>query len=236
MNHLSASGHDHSSAVTLRALHFRWGSQTIFNELNYEFTAGHWHVILGRSGVGKSTLLRIIAGLESNYGGAVQRPPALALMAQQNDLLPWLTAAENVALGARLRREAAPATEQLLAQMQLAGQGHKYPRQLSGGQRQRVALARTLAEDRPLILMDEPFSALDAITRHRLQLLARDALKAKTVIMISHDPQEALLLADRIHLLSERGLEALALPAEPPPRLELAGHWFKQILERLCAA
>lgn len=224
-----------SSAVVLTALHCRWGSQPIFNQLNYSFAAGAWHVILGRSGVGKTTLLRIIAGLETNYSGTVQRPAALALMAQQNDLLPWLTAAENVALGARLRGEVAPDTAQLLAQMQLAGHGGKYPRQLSGGQRQRVALARTLAEDRPLILMDEPFSALDAITRHQLQLLARDSLKGKTVIMISHDPQEALLLADQIHLLSERGLEALALPPEPPPRQALSGHWFNNILERLCA-
>ena len=130
--------------------------------------------------------------------------PRLAWMGQQDNLLPWLTVLGNVGLGARLRGEPLDRdrAEALLARVGLIPQRDQRPATLSGGQRQRAALARTLMEDRPVVLMDEPFSALDAITRARLQVLAAQLLAGRTVLLVTHDPLEALRLGHRIHVMA----------------------------------
>lgn len=214
------------TGIVLQELSVTLGGKTILCDLSHTFAKGQWHVILGKSGAGKSTLLRAIANLLPP--GAVQgsirfgADARMALMAQQNDLLPWLTARDNILLGSRLRGEKGDMqnAEHWLAAIGLAGQGDKRPAQFSGGERQRLALARTLAENRPLVLMDEPFSALDAVNRHTLQTLAAQLLKEKTVIMITHDPQEALRLSDTLHILEQHPtrLTPARLPAGQPPR------------------
>lgn len=235
------------TGIVLQGLSVTLGGKTILCDLSHTFAKGQWHVILGRSGVGKSTLLRAIANLLPQ--GAVQGTirvdgdARMALMAQHNDLLPWLTARDNILLGARLRGEKqdAQAAENWLQAIGLAGQGGKRPAQFSGGERQRLALARTLAENRALVLMDEPFSALDAVNRHALQTLAARLLAGKTVLMITHDPIEALRLADTLHILDKQPTRLIpfALPAGKPPRA-LDNHQValahRQLLEALADA
>ncbi len=200
----------------------------LFQDLDFVLRGGQCTCLLGPSGVGKSSLMRVIAGLARVDRGEVRcsdgRPLAgrLAWMSQQDSLLPWLTVLDNVTLGARLRGER-PAPERaaaLLEQVGLAGRERQRPATLSGGQRQRVALARTLMEDRPVVLMDEPFSALDAITRARLQALAARLLKGRTVLLVTHDPLEALRLGHRIHVMAGQParIEAPICPDGPPPR------------------
>jgi putative hydroxymethylpyrimidine transport system ATP-binding protein len=129
----------------------------------------------------------------------------IAYMAQTDLLLPWLSVLENVLLGSRLRGDRAPPKEEalaLLAEVGLEKAAGRLPRDLSGGMRQRVALVRTLLQDKPIVLMDEPFSALDAITRFKLQNLAARLLQDKTVFLVTHDPVEALRLADEIVIMS----------------------------------
>jgi putative hydroxymethylpyrimidine transport system ATP-binding protein len=143
-------------------------------------------------------------------------------MAQQDLLMPWRELLGNVTLGARLRGEAPDEAHarRLIEAVGLAGRERARPAELSGGMRQRAALARTLMEDRPFVLMDEPFSAVDAPTRHRLQGLAARLLRGRTVLLVTHDPLEAMRLAHRVLVL--RGTPAVpaevAVPAGAPPR------------------
>ncbi|OGT60850.1 MAG: hypothetical protein A3E85_00945 [Gammaproteobacteria bacterium RIFCSPHIGHO2_12_FULL_45_12] len=189
----------------------------LFNQLSLPLGSGQWVGLLGPSGVGKTSLLRLIAGLtlpneasSSTITTSNQLPiqQQIAYMPQADSLLPWLSVLDNAALGLALRPAAAPnrllqkkQAHQLLHQVGLGASGHLYPGQLSGGMRQRVALIRTLLENKPIILMDEPFSAVDAITRYQLQTLAATLLKGKTVLFITHDPAEALRLANVIYLM-----------------------------------
>ncbi len=201
-----------------------WGASVLLDDFSFSAPAGSWTCLLGESGVGKSTLLRTIAGLIdpvaptqilAHDGTALHA--RVAYMAQQDLLLPWLSALDNVALGARLRGEPADASRALdiLARAGVAERANALPAELSGGERQRVALARTLMEERPIVLMDEPFSALDAITRTRLQDLAVELLANRTVLMVTHDPFEALRLADSIHVMSN-GADHTTAPIVPP--------------------
>lgn len=144
----------------------------------------------------------------------------IALMQQKNDILPWLSVLDNVTLAERLHScppDRGQALE-LLRACGIAELANAKPQTLSGGQLQRVSLARTLMQQQPIVLMDEPFSALDAITRRQLQDLATRLLHRKTVLMITHDPAEALRLADTLHILTRTGLTAVPLPADAPPR------------------
>lgn len=206
--------------ITISRLNVCCGGTDILRGLSHTFTAGRRHLILGKSGVGKTTLLRAIAGLVA-CEGSITRPP-YSLMAQHDDLLPWRTALANITLGASLRGERPdlPRATALLADVGLAAYAAKRPAQLSGGQRQRVALARTLYENRDLLLMDEPFSAVDAVTRKQLQDLALHLLGGKTVIMITHDPAEALRLADHLYILDAAGLHEQPSGRDPVQLME----------------
>ncbi|WP_238377129.1 ABC transporter ATP-binding protein [Neptunomonas antarctica] len=206
--------------------------------LNIRIPAGAWTCILGRSGCGKSSLLRYLANLledKVDWAGAVNTQPAfdskdqIAYMAQQDLLMPWLSALDNVMLSTKFGVAASSTKKTHLlfdkahALLQKVGLGDKanyLPQQLSGGMRQRVALARTLMQDKPIVLMDEPFSALDAVTRYRLQNLAYQLLQDKTVVLITHDPQEAIRLASRLYIMQGRPAyaESLSVPASVTPR------------------
>lgn len=205
-----------SFSISIDAARVAFGGVALFEDLHLVLPAERWTCLLGESGVGKSTLLRLVAGLlppESDVtvacGDGQPLSGRCAYMAQQDLLLPWSSVLDNVTLGERLRigRASAATRERaltLLARVGLAESANALPATLSGGMRQRVALVRTLMEDRPVVLMDEPFSALDAITRVRLQELAADLLRGRTVFLVTHDPLEALRLGDRIHVLLGR--------------------------------
>lgn len=201
---------------------------SVFDPLELVLAPGTWTCLLGVSGVGKTTILRLIAGLPvgadfegeitANDGGAVG--PRVAYMAQSDLLLPWAKVEENVTLGARLRGDGPDLARahQLVADVGLEAHMAKKPNALSGGQRQRVALARTLMEDRPVILLDEPFSALDARTRAEMQELAYRLLAGRTVLLVTHDPGEAARLADSIVVMTEAGATPVAPPSGSAPR------------------
>lgn len=205
-----------------------FGAQVLFPPVSLELAAGGWTCLLGPSGSGKSTILRLIAALDTGvaFAGRIVASDGLpvagrvAYMAQTDLLLPWLDVLGNVTLGARLRG-AAPdrqAAEALIARLGLEAHAHKRPAQLSGGQRQRVALARTLMEDRPVVLLDEPFSALDARLRSEMQELAAGHLEGRTVLLVTHDPAEAARLGERVFLLDESGLMEAVAPDIPAIR------------------
>ncbi|MEX2408509.1 MAG: ABC transporter ATP-binding protein [Rhodovibrionaceae bacterium] len=217
-----------SPALRVRDARLSYGGRLLFDGLDCDLPEGQTTCLLGPSGVGKSSLLRLIAGLQHAAEGSVRdaegRPLAgrLAYMAQQDLLLPWLSVLDNITLGARLRGDTATPAKAgaLLEAVGLGAEAAQLPATLSGGMRQRAALARTLMEERPIVLMDEPFSALDAITRLEIQSLAAKLLAGRSVLVVTHDPLEALRLGHRILIMAGRPaqLEELAPPAGDPPR------------------
>ena len=191
-------------------------SLEVLREIDLTISDGEFLCIVGGSGCGKTTLLRIIAGLERNYSGTVLlgdapvQGPGLdrALVFQEPRLLPWLTVEQNVAFGVsdlpRARRN--DLVRHYLKLVGLTGFEHSYPHQLSGGMAQRVSIARALSGKPRLLLLDEPFGALDALTRIRMQqeLLRIWGVQRTTMILVTHDIDEAIYLADRIVILSAR--------------------------------
>jgi putative hydroxymethylpyrimidine transport system ATP-binding protein len=236
--------------VSVHAARLDYEGRPLFDDLDFKMAPGLWTCVLGASGVGKTSLLRLIAGLAEPWEGsriacsdAAPLAGRAAYMAQQDLLLPWLTVRRNVTLGRRLRHEVddAERAADLLAMVGLSDKADALPATLSGGQRQRAALARTLMEDRPIVLMDEPFSALDAVTRHHIQGLAARLLKGRSVLLVTHDPMEALRLGHRIHVMAGRpaALDEPLTPAGEPPRdltdtglMRLHG----ELMQRLAAA
>lgn len=200
----------------------------LFGPVAIELPAGRWTCLLGPSGVGKSTILRLIAGLPTGVGfdGTIAADDGATLdgrvgyMAQSDLLLPWLSVLDNVMLGARLRHETPDRrrAEALVERVGLGPRARRRPRTLSGGERQRAALARTLMEDRPVVLLDEPFSALDAGTRADMQEAAAELLEGRTVLLVTHDPAEAARLGHRIHVMTATGVIDARPPESPPIR------------------
>lgn len=196
--------------LRIEGLTLRYDARTIFEDLDLEIRGGEFVVLLGTSGVGKSSLLKIVAGLASPAAGQVMASDGMPLkgriayMGQQDLLYPWLDVIGNVMLGSRLRgtRPDRDRALHLLARVGLAERATALPSELSGGMRQRTAIARTLYEDRPIVLMDEPFSSLDTFTRARVQDLAAELLRARTVLLITHDPLEACRLGHHLLVLS----------------------------------
>ena len=208
---------------------------------------GEFVCLLGASGCGKSTLLSLVAGLDEISGGSLDiRGRHVSLMFQEAALFPWLSVAGNVELPMRLRgvgrQERRRRAAELLETVRLKGLGHKRPHELSGGMRQRVALARSLAQDADVLLMDEPFGALDAMTRDilhdELERIWRE--QRLTVIFVTHNVREAVRLGDRVILLSSRPgrvIEDFPVTHERPRRIdsaEVAGQ-AAEITDRLRA-
>lgn len=205
----------------------------VIANLEMSFPTNSWSCILGKSGCGKTSLLRYLAGLLNDsalWSGEVHYASdhlkdQVAYMAQQDLLMPWLNVLDNVCFSIRLSgrsrsEQETQAALELIHAVGLAEHVDKLPQQLSGGMRQRVALARTLMQDKPIVLMDEPFSALDAVTRYKLQNLASKLLINKTVLLITHDPQEALRLGEQIYIMQGAPASAIKLtaPETEPPR------------------
>ncbi|MBQ7896346.1 MAG: ATP-binding cassette domain-containing protein [Oscillospiraceae bacterium] len=176
----------------------------VFNSFNLDIDPKDFTVILGRSGCGKTTLLRLLAGLLKPSSGSIEMPGEISpgLMFQEARLMPWLTCEKNIALG--LKEPDPKQIQEILELVGLKGFEKAYPNQLSGGMQQRASLARTLIRHSNLILMDEPFAALDAFTRESMQkeLLRIRSQRDCGVILVTHNIDEALMLADRIVLLS----------------------------------
>ncbi|RIK33534.1 MAG: ABC transporter ATP-binding protein [Chloroflexi bacterium] len=209
------------------------------HEVTLSVSAGEFICLVGPSGSGKSTLLRIMGGLLQPDAGSVwfQGEPLTAPHAeigfvfQKTNLMPWRTVIQNVLLPVEVQQGRAGAAErerarQLLTLMGLRDFEDSYPSQLSGGMNQRVALARALLYQPHLLLMDEPFGALDALTRERLnlELLRLHAAQARTIVMVTHDIAEAVFLADRVIVLSERPGQVMADLAIDLPRPRQISH------------
>ena len=190
---------------------------------------GEFSCLIGASGCGKSTLLSLVAGLDKPTAGQINVGGKVALMFQEPGLFPWLTAAGNVELALRARgvsrAERKARAADLLEAVHLSGFGRKRPHELSGGMRQRVALARALAQDADVLLMDEPFGALDAMTRDLLhdELDRVRAGRNLTVLFVTHNVREAVRLGDRVVLLSRRPgtvIAAYPVPIGRPRRID----------------
>lgn len=221
----------HAPEIVFDRVSLEFAGKPLFAELSLTLNGGQTTCILGPSGCGKSTLLKLIAGIATlPFTGVIRFCPEgeerhkVAWMGQNDLLLPWLSLLDNVLLGARLRHQLdldlhAQALG-LIAGAGLAGYEYSLPGMLSGGMRQRAALLRTLMEQRSILLMDEPFSALDALTRVRLQNLAAGLTKGATVVLVTHDPLEALRLGDRIIVLAGTPIRVaeLLIPEGTPPR------------------
>jgi sulfonate transport system ATP-binding protein len=207
----------------------RQAALPVLSDISLTIPAGTFLAVLGPSGCGKSTLLRMVAGLDQPSSGSVrlgarvvtQADPRCAVVFQEPRLFPWLTIADNVAFGARrLKDRVSPET--LLGLVGLDGFQKAYPHQLSGGMAQRAALARALIGRPEVLLLDEPFAALDALTRMQMQDLVADVCwqLRPTVVLVTHDVDEALILADRIVVLGRRPATVAATldVALPRPR------------------
>jgi len=225
--------------------------ELLFDRFSLSIPANQCTCILGPSGCGKSTLLRLITGAHHfAYSGAIHlasetdAPVEAAWMSQKDLLLPWSPVLDNVLLGARLRGEVSEEriakARELIAAAGLEGYENALPATLSGGMRQRVALLRTLMEQRPIILMDEPFSALDALTRLKLQNLSAELTRGATVVLVTHDPLEALRLGDTVVVLSAAPPQVKRIvtlttptprPADHPEVVELYSTVLNELLQ-----
>jgi NitT/TauT family transport system ATP-binding protein len=222
-------------SVQLRAVTkvFGRGSSAVgaLDQVSLEVPQGEFTCLIGASGCGKSTLLSLVAGLEQPTAGTVSVSGRVALMFQEPALFPWLSAAGNVEVALRARglgrAERRQRTAELIEAVHLGGFGGKRPHELSGGMRQRVALARALAQDADVLLMDEPFGALDAMTRDLLhdELDRVRTGRQLTIVFVTHNVREAVRLGDRVVVLSSRPgrvVDEFAVPIERPRRIDSA--------------
>ncbi|MBD1370788.1 ABC transporter ATP-binding protein [Hazenella sp. IB182357] len=198
--------------LSVQNISFAYGTTTIMKNLSLEVTDGQFVSIIAPSGSGKSTLFYLIGGLLQPQSGQillesqsiVGKRGQVSYMPQSPSLLPWRTVQQNVQIAYEIRKKKPALSEihQLLERAGLAEVAHHYPHQLSGGMQQRVAFIRTLAEDKPILCLDEPFGALDALTRTKMQNWLQLILKEekRTVLFITHSIEEAILLSDRIYV------------------------------------
>ena len=188
-------------AVRVENLSLAFGDVRVLADLDLEIAPGEFVALLGRSGSGKTTLLRVLAGLESGACGSVSVPEQSAVVFQEPRLLPWKHVWQNVALG--LAGDARARADEALREVGLAHRANAWPLTLSGGEAQRAALARALVREPKLLLLDEPFAALDALTRMRMHVLVEALWRRHrpAVLLVTHDVEEAIRLADRVLVL-----------------------------------
>ncbi|MCL4353114.1 ABC transporter ATP-binding protein [Patescibacteria group bacterium] len=193
-------------------------------DLSLKIREGEFFCLAGQSGSGKSTILKLIAGIEKPSQGKVAAPENIGMVFQLGALLPWLTVSENAAFGLKMKgankTKIKETTHKYLELVGLKEYRKKYPRELSGGQRQRVGIARALAVEPPVLLLDEPFSSLDFLTTEELHKDLLDIWKMtkKTIVMVSHLMEEAVMLADRVGVMKEGRLGAVLEVGLPRPR------------------
>lgn len=231
----SHSGKLNNAAVRVRNLTRRFGDNTILDDVSLDIKQGEFVALLGRSGSGKSTFLRALAELDHDVWGAgtLDKPEQLSVVFQDARLLPWRNVIQNVTLG--LSNAAGQLKgRKALAEVGLAGREEAWPNQLSGGEQQRVALARSLVREPALLLADEPFGALDALTRLKMHGLLRElcARHRPTVLLVTHDVDEAIALADRI-LVLDQGRFIEDLPIDLPAPRDYADPRFARIRRHL---
>ncbi|WP_264013440.1 ABC transporter ATP-binding protein [[Mycobacterium] manitobense] len=208
------------TVVLVRNLRKQFGDTTVLDGLDLQIRAGEFVALLGRSGSGKSTFLRALGALDGEVDGFVRVPERRAIVFQDPRLLPWQRVQTNVTVGlpsnGAVRRQALAA----LSEVNLADKAKAWPRTLSGGEAQRVALARALVREPELLLLDEPFGALDALTRIKMHGLLQDLCRRHTpaVLLVTHDVDEAILLADRVVVLTDGTISLDAEVAVPKPR------------------
>lgn len=203
-------------------------------DFSLEIREGEFFCLVGPSGCGKSTILKLIAGLEEPTDGKIDKPTDVSMVFQSGALLPWLTVKENVEFGLKMRGETTKSVGRFLDMVGLSELAGRYPRELSGGQRQRVGIARALAVSPSVLLLDEPFSALDFITTNELH---RDLLKIWsdtkiTIVMVSHLLEEAVLLADRVGVMAQGELKGVVEIEMARPR-SWQGEKFQEVVTKL---
>lgn len=226
--------------LTVHGICKAYGNKAALRATDASFADHSFTTIVGRSGCGKTTLLRLLAGLEQPDAGQVLLPEGkrIAPVFQEPRLMPWLNVEQNITFAARhdnsLSMDKLP---RLLRLLELEGAAKLYPSQLSGGMAQRVSLGRTLFYNPDIILMDEPFSALDYFTRQGLQrtLLELYAEEQKTVIFVTHDVEEALLLGDRVFIMKEGAIESIVQVELSRPR-DTANPAFQLLRQRILQA
>jgi len=222
-------------AVEISGLTRTFGDQEVLRGVDLSIGRGEFVAMLGHSGSGKSTLLRVLAGLDTEVGGVVLAPAERAVVFQNPRLLPWRRTLDNVVFALR-GPDATVRARDALAEVGLAAKEKSWPLTLSGGEAQRVSLARALVREPQLLLLDEPFGALDALTRIKMYQLLRDlwGRHRPAVLHVTHDVDEAILLADRIVVLSD-GVLSLEVGVDIPlPRSRNAAG-FAELRERLLA-
>jgi ABC-type nitrate/sulfonate/bicarbonate transport system ATPase subunit len=198
-----------TSRLILEKVSHSYGTVAVLNDLNLEVHPGEVVVLVGPSGCGKTTILNLLSGYIQPTSGSIQREGIIRTVYQHDGLFPWLTVSENISMGLRSIQDAAKQEQELrelIELIHLEDFVNHYPHQLSGGMRQRVELARVLAGDSDILLMDEPFSALDYQTRLRMrrELVRLLKKRPRTVVFVTHDIEEAAQLADRVLVLSNR--------------------------------
>lgn len=211
-----------NSGLSLNNVSHSYGDVSVLQNLNLTVKPGEFVVLVGPSGCGKTTLLNLLSGYLKPISGSVQREGTIRTVYQQDGLFPWLTVKENISMGLRTSDNKNPdenELRELIELIHLQGFENHYPHQLSGGMKQRVELARVIAGDSDILLMDEPFSALDYQTRlrMRIELVRLLEKRPRTVVFVTHDIEEAVQLADRVLVLSARpALISKELPINSP--------------------
>lgn len=210
-----------ANAVVLRDLSRSFNGKSVLQRISLDIPAGQFVALLGESGSGKTTLLRALAGLDDDAEtrGHFKTPESVSVLFQDSRLLPWKTVIDNLTLGLR-RPDARTSALGMLQDVGLAEKAEAWPSTLSGGQKQRASLARSLLRAPDLLLADEPFAALDALTRLKMQALLMRLVERNrpTIILVTHDVDEALLLADRILVLKDGGIAEDHAVTLPHPR------------------
>ncbi len=221
VNHQAGPSPVAYSPIRVRNLVRAFGSKKVLDNVSLDIAPGEFVALIGKSGSGKSTFLRALADLDDDVqgSGSIQVPDNRSVLFQDSRLLPWESVLNNVTLGLHTH-DAGQRGRQVLEAVGLAGREHAWPNALSGGEQQRVALARSLVRSPQLLLADEPFGALDALTRIKMHELLFELVEVHrpTVLLVTHDVDEALVLADRVLVMEQGRLRLDTRVALPHPR------------------